>query len=216
MFNLNGCPLDFVSAMARLAKLAAIHETTLQMEWTIFNRFPVDTIIEEVRNYTNHESVTFEDMEYLEEDPDARRNRYHCIEAWRHAILLYTCRAFTSKQDDYGLRQISQLSRIILDSVRCIPLTNLLQKQLLLPVFLAAAEMGSEVDRSFARRYCKHWSDVSGYYHFESAAMLLEDIWRDWDLSTRMEYWWGLKVGGGAWTSAEDSPQSLVSEVLLG
>ena len=42
-FVLNGCSIELVMAMARLAKLAAIYEKTRQMEWTIFDTTPVET-----------------------------------------------------------------------------------------------------------------------------------------------------------------------------
>ncbi|KAF2812325.1 uncharacterized protein BDZ99DRAFT_383101, partial [Mytilinidion resinicola] len=216
-FILNGCPPELVMAMARLAKLANIYEKTTRMEWTIFNRLPVDAIVEEVRNFSNEADVGLDDFEHLDEDPDARRNRFHCVEAWRHAILLHVCRVFTPKQDAPKLRLISHLSRVILDHVRCIPATEVIQKQVLLPVFLAASEAGDEQGRSFARQYCKHWNVASRTYHFQATAELLEEIWKDWRPSTRDAYWWGLKTGGQVWPQAgggED--QTMVSELLLG
>ncbi|KAL7936978.1 fungal-specific transcription factor domain-containing protein [Trichoderma chlorosporum] len=196
-FALNGCPAEFLPAMARLAKLSAIYEHTTTMRWTIFDRTPVDDVIQKVRDFVNKEDATISEIEHLEDDPDARRNRFHCIEAWRHAILLYVCRVFNPKQDARQVRHIRYLARIILDSVRSIPITEIIQKELLLPVFLAASEAGDEQSRSFVRQYCGHWSDVSHFYHFNSTLTLLESIWSDWDPSTGDTYWWGVKVRAG-------------------
>ncbi|KAJ6442489.1 sugar transporter [Purpureocillium lavendulum] len=217
-FDLNGCPLGLLVAMARLAKLASVHEQTLRMEWTMFNRSPVDAALREVKEFVNDAEVGLDDIHNLEEEANTRRNRYHCVEAWRHAIMLYACRVFTREQDPYQLRQIDHLARIILDSVRCIPKTDILQKQLLFPVFLAASEACNETDRVFVRQYCKHWSNVSRFYHFESAATVLESVWDDWSLSTRGSYWWGVKISQGAAMGlpTEVHDMALAEELLLG
>lgn len=215
-FILNGCPVELVMAMARLAKLAATYEKTTRMEWTMFNRFPVDVVIDEVRSYVNGESVEFNEMDTLTEDPNARRNRFHCIEAWRHAILLYACRVFTPNQNIYQIRQIGHLARVVLDSVRSIPETETIQKQLLLPVFLAASEVGDEYSRSCIRKYCTHWNNVSHFQHFESTLVLLEDIWSDWDPLSRDVFWWGKKLSSGDRWQSDNGNRTVVSELLLG
>jgi hypothetical protein len=211
-FVLCGCPIQFLMAMARLAKLAAIYEKTTMMEWTIFNDLPVQMVVEEVRGFNNVEAVGFSDLDNLEGEPDTRRNRFHCIEAWRHAIMLFVARAFCQKQDVFGIRKITHLARIILDSVRCIPQTEFFQKQLLLPVFLAGSEAESEIDRAFVRQYIQHWNETSRFEHFGSAGELLEDVWKDWDASTRDVYWWGVKIGH----QSTNRTDFMVSEALLG
>ena len=203
-------------AMARLAKLAGIYEKTREMEWTIFDRTPVDEAIAEVKSFVNREDATLDDIRLSEDDPDTKRDRFHCIEAWRHAILLYTCRVFTRQQDPAGLRMISHLARIILDHVRCISRKSFIQKQVLLPVFLAGSEVVDEQDRSFIREYCRHWSATARFYMFESTRFLLEDIWKDWDPSTRDSYWWGLKVGGSSAQNTNGEADDLATQVLLG
>lgn len=213
-FGLNGCPLELLVIMYRLARLVVTYEKTTEMEWAIFNRLPVDNLIKDVKNLINETAIGLDDIENLEEDANARRNRYHCIEAWRHAILLYICRVFNPRQDTYQLRQIDHLSRVVLDSVRCIPETDIIQKQLLLPVFLAASEVGDERNRSLVRYYLKHWSDTSRFYHFESVTAILEQVWSGWDETTRDEYWWGMQVPRGGWVSGDN--QAMVSELMLG
>jgi hypothetical protein len=214
-FTLTGCPVEFVQVMFKLAKLAWIYERTKDMEWTIFNSIPVDMICEEVKAFVNNEALSLDDLDGLDEEPSARRSRYLCIEAWRHAILLYVCRVFDNARAMRELRKIDYHSRMILDHARCIPGSDYTQKQLLLPVFLASAEVGDERNRNFARRYCKHWNTITRFGHFGSAGELLESIWADWDTSTRTDYWWGTKIRAGTETQFGAS-SSMVQEVLLG
>lgn len=139
------------------------------MESTIFDMCSVHGVVEQVKNYIDDDLSVEDEVEPVD-DADARRNRFHCVGAWRHAILLYAQRVFTPVQDAAGLRAISHLSRIVLDSARCIPLTETIQKQVLLPVFLAAAEVEDEWNREFAREYCRYWNGRSQFSQFEDAA----------------------------------------------
>ncbi|KAI1623349.1 fungal-specific transcription factor domain-containing protein [Exophiala viscosa] len=213
---LNGCPPEFVLAMARLADLAVIYEKITHLQWAIFDRHPVDAIFEEVKCYVNHEDVNLENLGRPGDNLNDRRDRFHCIEAWRHAVLLYICRVFTPEQDSYQIRLIDHLSRSILDHARCITEHKVIQKQLLLPIFLAGSEFGDHCSRSFIRRYCTHWSNTSRFYMFETVAMLLESIWDDWDISTRDVYWWGKSIGRQRWSQANSHEQPLALELLLG
>lgn len=207
-----GCPVEFLMAMARLAKLAAIYEKTTKMEYTIFNDLPVKLVVAEIQMFINFEAVTSADLDNLEDEPESKRNRFHSIEAWRHAILLFAARAFCKQADDRGLRKITHLARMVLDCVRCIPQAEFFQKQLLLPVFLAGSEVESEIDRKFVRQYCQYWNETSRFEHFGSAGQLLENIWRDWDVSTRDVYWWGTKIQA----QSDGQASSMTSEALLG
>ena len=197
--DLNGCPGQFILAMARLAKLASIYEQVSALQLTPFNMLPVDLVIEEVKNWRNTEDVCSLDIEESEsEDMDARRDRFHCIEAWRHAIFLYALRVFTRKQDRRGLQSISLSKRIILDHIRCIKQSMIIQKQILIPLFLAAAETKDEIDRAFVQQYCKYWSSKSRYSMFETTEVIIKDIWADCHVSMRDAYWWGVKVTCGS------------------
>jgi hypothetical protein len=216
-FTLAGCPMEFVQAMFKLAKLSSIYEKTKSMEWTIFNTIPVDMVAEEVKAFRNIERISLHELDDFRDDPNIRHNRYLCVEAWRHTILLFICRVFGHVQTAQDLRKIDYHSRLILDHTRCIPESDFTQKQLLLPIFLAAAEVGDERNRSFARHYCYHWNNVSRFGHFGSAVELLELIWSDWDENTRDSYWWGTKIKAGnesQWGSTTDS--SMAQEILLG
>jgi hypothetical protein len=217
-FTLNGCPLEFVMAMARFSNLASIYEKTTRMEWTIFDDSPVIAEVMKVTAFVNTEDVLPSELDSLNSSDDihARRNKFHCVEAWRHAILLYVCRVFSQTKEMRISQKPAHLARLVLDSVRCIPATDFIQKQVLLPMFLAGAELRSGQDREFARKYCKHWSDTSRAYHFESAAEMLEDIWRESDTLSECNYWWGYRVNSQTDRAARKAGVSFVSEVLLG
>lgn len=200
--------------MARLAKLASTYEKVTCLEWTTFNRYPVRAIVGELEQWTNNDDSSFRNLQEFE-DADARRDRFHCTEAWRHAIILYTLRVFTEKLDQHGLQSTSYLARIVLDHVRCIRKYSSTQKQVLIPVFLAAGETGDENGRDFVRQYCKHWSSRSRYFMFDTAETIIERIWDDWQVLTRDVYWWGVKVGGGS-SSKRRQDDPMRSQILLG
>jgi hypothetical protein len=214
--SLNGCPADLVLAMAHLARLASIYERVLGMEWTRFDETPVQRIIDEVERWNNPDERSAHSIGQTKGDVDVHLNRFHCVEAWRRAIQLYAYRVFSRDQSDSRLDSITYLARVILDHVRCIPDTAIVQKQTLLPVFLAGAESGNEATRDFVRAYCRHWSITARFDMFDSAATLLEHVWEDWTPATRNKYWWGSKVGKDSFTSPEDDSQFFASELLLG
>lgn len=240
--SLNGCPADLVAFMARLARLAATYEKVLDMEWTSFDHTPVRQIISAVRSWKNpdesasaiddFEADNSEGIERTQnEEPNFQLNRMHCVEAWRQSILLYAHRVFfrpTRPQPTSGAssanslsesqrqsrrRIITILSRKVLDHVRCIPSSAIMQKQTLLPIFLAAAEVtsfsfpsevGREASRDFARTYCRHWTATARYDMFTTVGTLLERVWADADASEvgvdddnsgKEEFWWGCTVG---------------------
>ncbi|KAK5705495.1 hypothetical protein LTR97_002614 [Elasticomyces elasticus] len=210
-FALNGCPIELVFHMARLAKLASIYEQVIDLEHTTFQDGAVASIVDTVRFWNNPEDPTLEEIEVNSSNVASRRHRYHCIEAWRNGILLYCYRVFHRPADAAHVRVITHLAHLVLDHIRCIPRTEIVQKQVLLPLFLAAAEAEDETTRDFARTYCAYWSKTARYHMFATVSMLLEQIWADWDASTRSEYWWGLKI-----QPARTSTGSLAPEYLLG
>jgi hypothetical protein len=201
--------------MARLAKLAAMYEKValINSEWATFNLFPVEAIVEEVKKWRNEDDTTYHDTATTE-DINAKRDRFHCSETWRYAIILYTVRAFTRKLDWQGLQSTTFLARMILDHIRCIRKNQIVQKQVLIPIFLAAAELGDETDRAFVRQYCKHWSASSRYTMFETAGTVIERIWAGWEDQNRDTYWWGIAIGGGSSRGRQDQP--MASQFLFG
>lgn len=63
----------------------------------------------------------------------------------------------------------------------------MVQKQLLLPVFLAGCETTDEKLRQEAREYCAWWNERTRYGMFDTANTLMEEAWAD----DRAGTWWG-------------------------
>ena len=63
---------------------------------------PIDCVVEDVKNFDSNNGTAICAGEVLEGDDTARQDRLHCIEAWRHPILLYICRLSIRKQNDHG------------------------------------------------------------------------------------------------------------------
>jgi hypothetical protein len=267
--SLNGCSVDLVKIMARLTRLATIFEKVLDMEWASFDHTPVRRIIDELCQWKNPEDLELASMAMPEsppssganavgsdrpehswtdydksDDPDVHINNMHCLEAWRHALLLYAHRVFFRRElkpgadDGVGgrneheistkhrrLRTIRILSRKVMDHIQCIPAAAIVQKQALLPIFLAGAEMvplpgdspaeytGLDVKRNFVRVYCKHWTELARYNMFASVSTLLERVWAEADSAVASathnecpdDSWWGCYVGPRGFTSAATS-----------
>ena len=215
--TLAGCPTAFVVAMARLAALAHRHERLSASRRNIHDA-DLQLILDEVRSY-NHICELVCCLSYTHSNSastDGALNRRYCIEAWRHAILLYTLRVFSTNQTNQDLSSISYHARMILDSARCIPPTEPFQKQVLLPVFLAGAEVDDEFNRSFVRTYCRHWSKACNFDQFSGALALLEGIWNDWSPDNRGLHWWGVKIGNGGESVRAEGDNELQQQLLLG
>ncbi|KAK1143722.1 hypothetical protein N8T08_006122 [Aspergillus melleus] len=126
--------------------------------------------------------------EECEESMHAQEDRHHCIEAWRHSLLLYIERIFKwDRTPSSRPSAIPRLLRITLDHVRCCRRTSQTQKQLLLPVFLAGSETSDDEMQQVVREYCQWWGERSRYNMFHSVPTLLEDVWGG-------NKWWGAVV----------------------
>jgi hypothetical protein len=216
-FALNGCPYSFMKVMWQFAKMAANYKQTL-LELGTFDVQEVGDLVEYLKGWINNNAMSIEKNEASDEDIDDRMDRFHCIEAWRYAIILYSRRVFRSHQDSADLRVIDHLTRVILDHVRCIRETQMIQKQALLPVFLAAVEVEDENNRHFVRQYCNRWSTTARYSQFETALAAIENIWATYDASQRAVYWWGCKIDNHLWSEEYDdhSSHGIERELLLG
>ena len=176
-FRLVGCREECIIAMIKLAKLAMQNEKAEELEWLVFDSRGVDQV-EEVLRECPGVPPTYNangDEEALEEAQD----RFHCEEAWRIGLLLYIARVFRWKRTTPIPGAIRYLSRVVLDHARSIRRTSTIQKQLLLPVFLAAAEMQSKEYRDFSKEYCKWWTKTCGFKMFADVSLFLEDIWEE-------------------------------------
>lgn len=194
-FDLTGCPRDLVVHLYVLADLAKQNEIASSMKWLSFDMTPVIEAEREIVAWRNDSAPrTDADDDYEEESISNeqaesqfhdQQDRYHCAEAWRYASLLFIERVFKcSGNQRRRPRPIGRLVRLTLDHVRCGRRTSQIQKQLLLPVFLAGSEAGDENMRELAKEYCRYWAEKTRYEMFSSVPILLEEIWG-------VEGWWG-------------------------
>ncbi|KAH8422334.1 Zn(II)2Cys6 transcription factor [Aspergillus melleus] len=207
-YQLSGCPAELVGHLFSLAELAHQRELASSMTWLSFDLTPIVQIEDHIRQwghplYSGHLVEPDSDSEDFEQADEAgfndQQDRHHCAEAWRHCLLLYIERVFKWERGTPRPNALSRLARITLDHVRCCRKTSLTQKQLLLPVFLAASETSSEEMRDIARGYCQWWGDRSRYHMFHSVPALLEEIWAG-------DCWWGSIVDSKTRGTASQVP----------
>ncbi|KAE8373874.1 fungal-specific transcription factor domain-containing protein [Aspergillus bertholletiae] len=201
-FDLTGCPRHLLVHLAQLAELANQSEIASAMQWLSFNMAPV-TQIEHDLNHWNPEADSAPNNPHGSDLTDdevmkqihKQQDRYHCAEAWRQALLLYIEIIF---KNDRKKRPFSvyQLVRKIIDNVRCCRRTSLMQKQLLIPVFLAGSETSDEDMRSFVNDYCVYWGEKTHYNMFNSVSLIFDEIW----------------VSGKGWRDVIDSKTSVGSD----
>lgn len=128
---------------------------------------------------------------------------YHSAQAWRFALLVYIERVFKWRHGSASHVRMSLLARKALNNALSCRRSVMIQKQLLLPVFLAACEIEDETLREAARDYCSWWSDKTRYDMFVTTLGLLEEIWTAADSDANI--WWGSlidrKSGSGVGTA---------------
>jgi hypothetical protein len=123
-----------------------------------------------------------------------QRDDYHCMEAWRYALLLYIQRVFRwNRQSHRRPRAILPLTCKIIEHCRNCRKTSQVQKQLLLPIFLAGAEARDKDVQDTVRAYCLWWGARSRYGMFYSVSSLLEEFWEQRPAAPKDEspIWWG-------------------------
>lgn len=127
---------------------------------------------------------------------------HYSAQSWRFALLVYIERVFKWRHSGVSTMRISLLARKALDNALSCRRSVMVQKQLLLPVFLAACETEDETLREAARDYCSWWSDKTRYDMFITTLGLLEEVWTSAENDTGS--WWGslidLKSGAGTAT----------------
>lgn len=188
--------------LVKLAELAKQREIAARMAWLSFDQSPVTTIEREIRHWesSHFAEVDIQDIDIIaevlqgadfktdvEETLNSKQDRHHCAEAWRYALLIYIARVFHWDRESHRTSELALLVRKTLDHVRSCRRTSQTQKQLLLPVFLAGSETADEEMRRFVREYCQWWATRSRYNMFNSAALLLEEIWE----KGHAYGWWG-------------------------
>lgn len=196
--------------MVKLAKLAMQNEKAEEMEWLTFDTSGVDEVEEALQECAASPPIYDETED--EEALEAAQDRYHCEEAWRIGLLLYIARVFRWKRTGPVPGKIRYLARVILDHARSIRRSSHTQKQLLLPVFLAAAEMQSQDYRDFVRDYCKWWVKACGFMMFADVSSYLEDIWKEIDNPNVPHVWWATIID----QRKKESQQLRLPQILMG
>lgn len=191
-YDLGGVPQELFQSLLQLSRLARENEIVSTMKWASFNLAPVQQLEDSLKAWT---SLRFSDLTLSEEtnkgetyqDYQIRHDSHHCAEAWRFTLLLYIQRVFKWDRTHSPSPIIYRLARKVLDHVRCCRNTSLIQKQLLIPVFLAGSELSDIDAQEVARSYCAWWTEKSRYKMFETAGVVLEEMWK----SRTETSWWG-------------------------
>ena len=187
-YQLNGCPRELFVPMIQLANLSArSHGKTASRL--------VSEIEQSVRRY-QYPGQGLQSESDDEETMHAERDRFHCCEGFRHALLIYILRVFThstSREQQKTQSRISFLSRVCLDHVAACRSTSIIQKQLLFPVFIAGSETRNIGHREFAEEYCKRWFRKFGYQMYLTVLDVMETVWTEQDIGHK-DYWWGAEL----------------------
>ena len=210
-FNLTGCPADFALIMAKLSRQAAMYEAEQRFDTIHFDYTPVKELESRLRHWRNPFDVLSEKVDN-QEDPQSTRDFFHCIEAWRYALLLYILQVFGRGKESQPQSSNAYLCRLILDNTRCVRRSSTVQKQVLLPIFLAGTEAVDGTTRREVRDYCNFWSVTNGYNMFQNVGDLLERVWLDRKQYGEGGYWWGWTVD----QHAQMAPGSMKVQYLLG
>lgn len=195
-YSVSGCPEALFRCMIRLGSYARELKLVSRMTCAKFDLAPVLAVEKEIREWsdTEYEGLSgqqeFESSEQNADTEDLahyKEDLHHCAEAWRYALLIYVVRVFRWERDKPAPRILGFLARKTLNHVSSCRCTSMIQKQLLLPVFLAGCETTDEHLRRAARAYCSWWNDWTRYDMFLTADALLDKIWK----SQSPQDWWG-------------------------
>ncbi|KAJ5575352.1 hypothetical protein N7450_009251 [Penicillium hetheringtonii] len=208
--ELTGCLEEFVVIMAKLASLAQQHETAREKENLYFDMGAVDEVERTLRGVPVPYPHFNEGLD--EETLDFLRDRYHCIEAWRNALLIYIERVFRWDRTGPVPPNAKYHARSIMEHARCIRKENNFQKQILLPIFLAGTEVKREEDRDFVREYCSWWTRLCGSKMFIDASSFCEEAWIKFDNGDCDGIWWGSIID----KKCAESGFPICPQILLG
>lgn len=195
-YSVSGCPEFLFRRMIRLGSYAREYELVARMTCARFDLGPVLLLEKEIRQWSDleYESPSnHQDFDSLHQDPGAddqahyKEDLHHCAEAWRWGLLIYIVRVFRWERNKPAPTILDFLARKTLNHVSSCRSTSMVQKQLLLPVFLAGCETTDEHLRQIAQSYCSWWNEWTRYDMFLTASALLEEIWKTGD----SQVWWG-------------------------
>lgn len=192
IFTISGVPRQLFQYFRELLQLAYEKEQISSLRYATFDMSRVRELEQYIQEYSD-EGCEMYGACADEETVQSAYDYYHASNTWKYALLLYICRVFNwDRTSSASMAQISSLSRQLLDSARCCRPESSLQKQFLIPIFLAGAEATGAYSRNFARDYCEGWYRKSRYNMFIEAAHLMEEIWRQKDAHDGASgIWWG-------------------------
>ncbi|KAF5005116.1 hypothetical protein FDECE_8436 [Fusarium decemcellulare] len=196
-YSVSGCPEALFRHMIRLGSYAREFELVASMTCVKFDIGPVLEVEKEIREWTDPEYGDLPDQ-FVSDSSTAqacdmgevahyKEDLHHCAEAWRYGLLIYVGRVFKWQRDQPAPPILGFLARKTLNHVSSCRYTSMLQKQLLLPVFLAGCETTDEHLRQVARTYCSWWNERTRYDMFLTANALLEEVWSNEGPNS----WWG-------------------------
>lgn len=194
-YSVSGCPEALFKQMVRLGSYAREFELAATMVCVKFDMAPVLEVETAIRAWKDQTYGDIYELSSAQGLPDGyswanmmhHEDLHHCAEAWRYALLLYINRVFKWERGTPPSPSLPFLARKALSHVISCRRDSMVQKQLLLPVFLAGCETADAHLRQEAKRYCAWWSSKTRYDMFSTTMELLEELWSD----DRETAWWG-------------------------
>ncbi|OQV07430.1 Fungal specific transcription factor domain-containing protein [Cladophialophora immunda] len=184
-YQLNGCPRELFVPMMQLANLSG-------RKWSKTASELVTEIEQSITKYV-YPGRGLECDSDEEEAMHTERDRYHCCEGFRYALLIYILRIFkwprADRPEKVGAR-ILFLSRVCLDHIAACRPTSLIQKQLLFAVFIAGSEARNIAHRELVEEYCRRWYRKFGYQMYMTVLDVMEAVWAKHDAGED-DFWWG-------------------------
>ncbi|KAL7783097.1 fungal-specific transcription factor domain-containing protein [Trichoderma ceciliae] len=196
IFTISGVPRQLFQYFRELIHLASEKEQISGLKYANFDLRRVNELERCIQEYSEDKfniCDTYADEEVVQNWYDY----YHACNTWKYALLLYISRVFKwDRTSSNPVAEILSLSRLLLDSARCCRPESSLQKQFLIPIFLAGSETIGAYSRNFVKDYCEGWYRKSRYSMFMEAADLLTEIWAQRDgQNNEFKIWWGSLVG---------------------
>lgn len=204
-YKLNGCPREVFVPMLQIANLSAVREDTKavrrlvsEIEQSVESyEYPGAGLVPSRNKPESDDDDEDEDDENYEETMHMERDRYHCCEGFRYSLLIYILRIFhlnSKARSQTHLRRtrsrISFFSRVCLDHIAACRSSHLIQKQCLLPVFIAGCETRMPSQRQFATEFCRTWFRKYGYQMYTTVLEVMQVVWAEQDAGNE-RFWWG-------------------------
>ncbi|OAP60371.1 hypothetical protein AYL99_05373 [Fonsecaea erecta] len=184
-YQLNGCPRELFVPMTQLANLSG-------RKWSK----TVSVLVTEIEQSITRYSYPGRGLDCDSDDEETmhiERDRYHCCEGFRYALLIYILRVFRWPRTDCPGKlsaRISFLSRVCLDHVAACRPDGFIQKQLLFAVFIAGSETRSITHRVLVEEYCRRWYERFGYQMYATVLNVMQTVWAKQDAGDEA-FWWG-------------------------